>query len=182
MDFAAGRSVFNQKGVGLVRHLEVEVLRTQDQVPSGRVLIEKVEGCYNGAHLGTKPLGEDVLVRHRDALCLVASPEKFEAFAASVEAVSQGCWCMRSTNGRIARPVASARLATVQAGEEAFLTRKVDDDDGWTGCVLMLIVLIMTGAALGWCTRGMNGQLTASTRRAMSTQSRCLYAWSWADP
>ncbi len=78
MDSSAGRWVFSGIGFDRILHLEVRVLWTQDVVRKGRVLIEKVDGANNVADLGTKPLGETTLVRHRDFFRLVvpAAPKQ----------------------------------------------------------------------------------------------------------
>ena len=62
MDAAAGRSVLCRQGVGRIKHLEVKVLWVQDQVKTGRVSVEKVDGAQNQADLGAKTLNEKMFV------------------------------------------------------------------------------------------------------------------------
>ena len=98
MDAAAARSVLCRQGVGRIRHLEVKVLWVQDQVKNGRVLVEKVEGIWNQADLGTRPLDEKTLVRHRGSLGLKTLPEKLTE--AAIAAVGSG-WFRQCAKARM---------------------------------------------------------------------------------
>ncbi len=88
MDAAAGRSVLCRQGVGCIRHLEVKVLCVQGQVKTGQVLVEKIDGIRNQADLGTKPLDEKTLVRHRTSFGMVP-------LAGAMVTVVQSSWFRR---------------------------------------------------------------------------------------
>ena len=109
MDAAAARSVLCRQGVGKIRHLEVKVLWAQDQTKNGRVLVEKVEGTLNTADIGTKPLEEKTLVRHRGSWGLMTLPEELRTAAT---ATVQSGWFKRGSKGQmLAMMLAAVPLA-----------------------------------------------------------------------
>ena len=56
-DSLAAKSFFSQRGVGQMRHIEVQNLWLQEAICRGRVRIEKIRGDENPADPFTKYLG-----------------------------------------------------------------------------------------------------------------------------
>lgn len=55
-DSAAARGISHRRGVGRVRHLNIEDLWVQEKVEGGSLTIEKVDTRENKGDIGTKPL------------------------------------------------------------------------------------------------------------------------------
>ena len=102
MDAAAARSVLCRQGVGKIRHLEVKVLWAQDQTQNGRVL-----GLWDTADIGTKPLEEKTLVRHRGSLGLTTLPEELRT--ATIATVQIG-WFKRGAKGQMVAMMLAPRF------------------------------------------------------------------------
>jgi hypothetical protein len=154
MDAAAARSVLCRQGVGRIRHLEVKVLWVQDQVKNGRVLVEKVEGIWNQADLGTKPLDEKTLVRHRGSLGLKTLPEKLTE--AAIAAVESG-WFRQSAKGRMS-PLMLAAVPLAAGADDRGLCLATTSSQpvaagggvGWQTVLAMILTILMVGLWLGW--------------------------------
>ena len=61
IDASAAQGMMQRRGIGRLRHLEVQQLWTQDALSKGVFRLRKIPNEVNTADLGTKPLGrEDV--------------------------------------------------------------------------------------------------------------------------
>ena len=63
-DAAAAKAIASRKGLGKVRHIEVNQLWIQDRVGSGNVELHKIQGTVNPGDALTKYVESDILVRH----------------------------------------------------------------------------------------------------------------------
>ena len=63
-DASAAKGIATRKGLGKVRHLEVNLLWLQDKVSKGEIEIEKIPGKTNRADALTKALGGEELREH----------------------------------------------------------------------------------------------------------------------
>ena len=149
MDAAAARSVLCRQGVGRIRHLEVKVLWVQDQVKNGRVLVEKVEGIWNQADLGTKPLEEKTLVRHRGSLGSKTLPEKLTE--AAIAAVESG-WFRQSAKGRMLPLMLAAVPLAAGADDRGLILATTSSQPvaagggvGWHTVLAMILTILMSG-------------------------------------
>ena len=63
-DASAAKGIASRKGLGKMRHLEVNQLWLQDKVARGEVELEKVDGKINRADALTKAVGAEELRAH----------------------------------------------------------------------------------------------------------------------
>ena len=63
-DSSAAMGVCNRKGIGKVRHLDTNLLWVQDKLKQGSLVITKVQGEKNLAHLFTKHLAHTKVMEH----------------------------------------------------------------------------------------------------------------------
>ena len=63
-DAAAAKGISNRKGVGQVRHIEVNTLWLQDRVRRGEIIVEKIAGQDNVSDAMTKHASTDSLLVH----------------------------------------------------------------------------------------------------------------------
>ncbi len=63
-DASAAKGIATRKGLGKLRHLEVNLLWLQDKVSKGEIEIEKVPGKTDRADALTKPVGGEELKEH----------------------------------------------------------------------------------------------------------------------
>ena len=63
-DAAAAKAIASRKGLGKVRHIEVNQLWIQDRVGSGDIEIHKIPGSVNPADALTKHVESEILVKH----------------------------------------------------------------------------------------------------------------------
>ena len=72
-DASAAIAISHRKGLGKMRHVEVQYLWVQDEVAEGRMKIHKVDTRNNPADLLTKALSREVMMRHLTALSVLIS-------------------------------------------------------------------------------------------------------------
>ena len=178
---AAARSVLCRQGVGRIRHMEVKVLWVQDQVKIGRVLVEKVEGVWNQADLGTKPLDEKTLTRHRESLGL----KKLPGASTAVAAVATG-WFRKNAKGRLIPMMMAAASSTAAGADDRGLAMTTPPPPGggsfWM-LILMTVLAMFLGGVVGWKLRGWMQSSTKTTKsRNAKTQAQCRYAWDRVEP
>ena len=65
-DSSAAKGMASRKGLGKVRHVEVNQLWVQEKVGSGEVELRKVDGQSNLADALTKHVDGDSILRHMD--------------------------------------------------------------------------------------------------------------------
>ena len=65
-DSSAAKGIASRRGLGKVRHVEVNQLWIQEKVADGSIELSKVSGEINLADALTKHVGRDVLERHLD--------------------------------------------------------------------------------------------------------------------
>ena len=63
-DASAAKAIASRKGLGKVRHIEVNQLWIQDRVGSGDVELYKISGTVNPADALTKYVESEILIRH----------------------------------------------------------------------------------------------------------------------
>ena len=63
-DASAAKAIASRKGLGKVRHIEVNQLWIQDKVGSGDIEIHKIAGTVNPADALTKYVDADIIRRH----------------------------------------------------------------------------------------------------------------------
>ena len=63
-DASAAKAIASRKGLGKVRHVEVNQLWIQDRVGSGDIEIQKIPGSVNPADALTKHVGSEILTKH----------------------------------------------------------------------------------------------------------------------
>ena len=63
-DASAAKAIASRKGLGKVRHIEVNQLWIQDRVGSGDVELHKIAGAVNPADALTKHVEGEILARH----------------------------------------------------------------------------------------------------------------------
>ena len=63
-DASAAKAIASRKGLGKVRHIEVNQLWIQDRVGSGDVELHKIAGTVNPADALTKHVEGEILARH----------------------------------------------------------------------------------------------------------------------
>ena len=56
LDASATKGILKRRGLGKVRHVEVEALWAQSVLSSGRAKLREISGLSSTADLGTKPL------------------------------------------------------------------------------------------------------------------------------
>ena len=71
MDASAAIGVIKRRGIGKMRHVEVQHLWLQDALREGRLRVFKIPTNENTADIGTKPLDARTLGRHIAALGLI---------------------------------------------------------------------------------------------------------------
>ena len=79
-DAYAALGIARRRGLGRVRHLDVEDLWVQEKIRNGEVQLEKVPGSENMADALTKQLARPLLVKHMSAMNL--QPEQGRAESA----------------------------------------------------------------------------------------------------
>ena len=65
-DSSAAKGIASRRGLGKVRHIEVNQLWIQEKVSDGTVDLKKTPGEYNIADALTKHVGRDILEKHLD--------------------------------------------------------------------------------------------------------------------
>ena len=157
---------------------------------NGRVLVEKVEGIHNTADIGTKPLDEKTLVRHRGTLGLTTLPEELRT--AAIATVQSG-WFRRGAKGQIL-PMMLAAAAPLAAGADderglclgttALQQQAAGGGGGWQTTLMVILMCILVGVVLGWKLRGWFGDSKKDEKksRSVKTQSQTRYAWDRAEP
>ena len=78
-DAAAAVGIVRRRGLGRVRHLDVEDLCIQEKVRNNEIQIERVPGSENIADALTKPLPRPLLVKHLAAMNLVPEISRAES-------------------------------------------------------------------------------------------------------
>ena len=68
-DASAAKAIASRKGLGKVRHIEVNQLWIQDKVGSGDIEIHKIPGSINPADALTKYVEGELLGRHMMMTC-----------------------------------------------------------------------------------------------------------------
>ena len=63
-DSSAAKGIASRRGLGKVRHIEVNQLWVQEKVASGAIELSKVQGEVNIADSLTKHVGRDIIERH----------------------------------------------------------------------------------------------------------------------
>ena len=63
-DSSAAKGIASRRGLGKVRHIEVNQLWIQEKVADGTVELQKTPGVYNLADTLTKHVGRDILENH----------------------------------------------------------------------------------------------------------------------
>ena len=63
-DASTAKAIASRKGLGKVRHIEVNQLWIQDRVGSGDVELYKIPGTINPADALTKYVESEILIRH----------------------------------------------------------------------------------------------------------------------
>ena len=64
VDASAAVGVVQRKGLGKLRHIDVNELWLQDQVEKGMITIRKIPGACKTADVGTKPLSQERFSRN----------------------------------------------------------------------------------------------------------------------
>ena len=77
-DAAAAMGISQRRGLGKVRHIEVNQLWLQDMVAKGRMIIEKVDGKKNIADALTKDAARDMLSLHIEGVGLEFRRDRHE--------------------------------------------------------------------------------------------------------
>ena len=70
IDAKATKHVFHRQGIGKLKHIDVAYLWMQDEIRSKRLRVRRVKCEENGADLGSKPLSEAVIAKHRFTLAM----------------------------------------------------------------------------------------------------------------
>ena len=65
-DSSVAKGMASRKGLGEVRHVEVNQLWVQEKVGSGEIELKKVDGQSNLADAQTKHVDSDGIIRHMD--------------------------------------------------------------------------------------------------------------------
>ncbi len=68
VDASAAQGIAARRGLGKVRHIEVQQLWVQDKVHKGEIVISKTNGKGNLADALTKPVGKEDLELHVDGM------------------------------------------------------------------------------------------------------------------
>ena len=77
-DASAAKGIAIRKGLGKVRHIEVNQLWLQDRVAAGEIEIMKVKGEINWADALTKYVDGDTLKRHAKYVGIEISSDRHE--------------------------------------------------------------------------------------------------------
>ena len=72
-DASAAKGIASRRGLGKVRHIEVNQLWIQDKVASGEIMLCKVKGTVNKADALTKHVMGEELSRHMNDTCIKAA-------------------------------------------------------------------------------------------------------------
>ena len=144
--------------------------------------MEKVEGIWNQADLGTKPLDEKTLVRHRGSLGLKTLPEKLTE--AAIAAVESG-WIRQSAKGRML-PLMLAAVPLAAGADDRGLCLATTSSQpvaagggvGWQTVLAMILTILMVGLWLGW--RLHSWWYPRLAQRSVKTQSQTHYAVRFA--
>ena len=64
IDASAAQGMMQRRGIGRMRHLEVQELWTQEALAKGHFKIKKIPNDANTADLGTKPLSREAIEKN----------------------------------------------------------------------------------------------------------------------
>ena len=77
-DASAAKAIASRKGLGKVRHIEVNQLWIQDKVGSGDIELNKIAGTVNPADALTKFVDGDIIRRHMHMTCQYIVPGRHD--------------------------------------------------------------------------------------------------------
>ena len=82
-DASAAKGIATRKGLGRVRHIEVNQLWLQDRVATGDIQVIKVKGTTNLADALTKPVDGGELKQHSEWMGLAISKSRHKLMPAT---------------------------------------------------------------------------------------------------
>ena len=71
VDSSATLAIVHRKGLGKIRHLDVQYLWMQDCIRQNQILVEKVKGQENMADILTKYVSSDLMAKHIKSMGIV---------------------------------------------------------------------------------------------------------------
>ena len=77
-DSSAAKGIASRKGLGKVRHIEVNQLWIQDKVANGEIELMKIPGSTNVADALTKSVESEKLLWHMDQVNMRIEPGRHE--------------------------------------------------------------------------------------------------------
>ena len=129
-DSSAAKGISTRRGLGKIRHIEVNQLWVQEKVGSGEIEIKKISGYSNLADALTKPVENDVLKRHMIGTSQTTSNSRHEIMPETVEQQINAVYAFNSQTFQVysLAPRARVKDTGAMARLDRFDSMGIQDD------------------------------------------------------